>query len=107
MGISAGTCAATKIERRNPMGGIARRGVIKGVGLALSAAPLGLFASHVARAQSDGWPNRPVRFVVPLAAGGGLDFVARLVAEHVSRSLGQQIFIENKTGAGGTIGIDT
>src|SRR5207302_3999709 len=92
---------------RNEMDGIGRRGLIKGVGLALGAAPLGLFAPHVARAQSDAWPNRPVRFVVPLAAGGGLDFVARLVAEHVSRSLGQQIFIENKTGAGGTIGIDT
>jgi tripartite-type tricarboxylate transporter receptor subunit TctC len=89
------------------MDGIGRRGFVKGVGLALAAAPLGLFAPRLARAQSDGWPNRPVRFVVPLAAGGGLDFVARLVAEHVSRSLGQQIFIENKTGAGGTIGIDT
>src|SRR5947208_189985 len=95
-----------RIERRNEMG-IGRRGFVKGVGLALAAAPLGVFAPHVARAQSDGWPNRPVRFVVPLAAGGGLDFVARLVAEHVSRSLGQQIFIENKTGAGGTIVIDT
>src|SRR5258708_4662250 len=95
-----------RTEWRNEMDGIGRRGFVKGVGLALGAAPLGLFAPHVARAQSDGWPNRPLRFVVPLAAGGGLDFVARLVAEHVSRSLGQQIFIENRTGAGGTIGID-
>jgi tripartite-type tricarboxylate transporter receptor subunit TctC len=52
------------------------------------------------------WPNRPVRFIVPLAAGGGLDFVARVVGEHMSRELGQQVFIENRTGAGGTIGID-
>jgi len=47
-----------------------------------------------------------VRFIVPLAAGGGLDFVARVVGEHMSRELGQQVFIENRTGAGGTIGID-
>ena len=53
------------------------------------------------------WPNRPVRFIVPLAAGGGLDFVARVVGDHMTRELGQQIFVENRTGAGGTIGIDT
>src|SRR6476661_8769793 len=52
------------------------------------------------------WPTRPVRFIVPLAAGGGLDFVARLTAEYLSRAIGQQVFIENRTGAGGTIGID-
>src|SRR5437763_11280048 len=95
------------MKRRSQMGGIERRGVVKGVGLVLGAAPLGLFAPHVVRAQSDGWPNRPVRFIVPLAAGGGLDFVARVVGEHMSRELGQQVVIENRTGAGGTIGIDT
>ncbi len=58
-----------------------------------------------ARAQD--WPNRPVRFIVPLAAGGGLDFVARVVGENMSRELRQQVVIENRTGAGGTIGIDT
>src|SRR6476661_4826215 len=81
--------------------GIARRSFVKGA-LASSAA---LVAPHVSRAQD--WPNRPVRFIVHLAAGGGLDFIARLVGEHVSRSIGQQVFIENRTGgAGGTIGID-
>src|SRR5881396_1451648 len=53
------------------------------------------------------WPNRPVRFIVPLAPGGGLDFVARVVGEAMSRAIGQQIVIENRTGAGGTIGIET
>src|ERR1043165_9983190 len=64
-----------------------------------------LFAPHIARAQD--WPNHPVRFIVHLAAGGGLDFIARLVGEKVSRQLGQQFLVENRTGgAGGTIGID-
>ena len=72
--------------------GIVRRTFVKGA-LASTAA---LFAPHVSRAQD--WPNRPVRFIVHLAAGGGLDFIARLVGEHVSRSLGQQVFIENRTG---------
>src|SRR5947208_10745813 len=76
-----------------------RRTFVRGIGAS------GFVTPHVARAQD--WPNRPIRFIVHLAAGGGLDFVARLVGEHVSRSLGQQVFIENRTGgAGGTIGID-
>ena len=58
-----------------------------------------------AQAQQD-WPNRPIRFIVPLAAGGGLDFVARVVGEHMARELRQSVFIENRTGAGSTIGID-
>jgi tripartite-type tricarboxylate transporter receptor subunit TctC len=83
------------------MTGMERRTLVKGA-LASGAA---LLAPHVSRAQD--WPNRPVRFVVHLAAGGGLDFIARLVGEHISRSIGQQVFIENRTGgAGGTIGID-
>jgi tripartite-type tricarboxylate transporter receptor subunit TctC len=82
------------------MSGIRRRTFVKGA-LASGAA---LFAPHVSRAQD--WPNRPIRFIVPLAAGGGLDFIARLAGEYVSRSLGQQIFIENRTGGGSTIGID-
>jgi tripartite-type tricarboxylate transporter receptor subunit TctC len=80
---------------------IGRRGFVKGAA-ALGAA---VFAPHIARAQD--WPNRPVRFIVHLAAGGGLDFIARVVGEPISRSIGQQVFVENRTGgAGGTIGID-
>jgi tripartite-type tricarboxylate transporter receptor subunit TctC len=57
-------------------------------------------------AWSQSYPNRPVVFIVPLAAGGGLDFIARLVGGAVSRLMGQQVVIENRTGAGGTIGIE-
>jgi tripartite-type tricarboxylate transporter receptor subunit TctC len=71
--------------------------------LAAGAAAMPTF-SHNVWAQA--YPTSPVRFVVPLAAGGGLDFVARLVAEYLTHSIGQQVYIENKTGAGGTIGID-
>ena len=61
--------------------------------------------SRVAMAQA--YPARPIRFIVPLAPGGGLDFVARLVGEHLSRTIGQQVYLENKVGAGGMIGIET
>src|SRR6476661_2658427 len=68
---------------------------------------LGATAVWLPAAHAQEWPSRPVRFIVPLAAGGGLDFVARVVGEHMSRELRQQVFIENRIGAGGTIGIDT
>src|SRR5580698_1902620 len=54
-----------------------------------------------------GWPTRPVRFIVPLAAGGALDFAARQCSGPLSRILAQQAFVENRTGAGGSIGMDT
>jgi len=82
------------------MSGTNRRAVVAG-GLAFAAVPL---VARTARAAS--YPTRPVRFIVPLAAGGGLDFVARVVGDYVSRALGQQIFVENRTGAGGTLGIE-
>src|SRR4029079_13408791 len=90
---------------------LARRRLLKSMAAVVSAAAIqpfhrGAGTAH-AQGSSDGaWPNRPVRFIVPLAAGGGLDFVARAVGEHMSRELGQQVFIENRTGAGGTIGFD-
>jgi tripartite-type tricarboxylate transporter receptor subunit TctC len=79
---------------------IARRGLLKSAGgFAL--------ASWIPKALAQApWPTRPVRFIVPLAAGGALDFAARQCAAVLSRDLGQQVFVENHTGAGGTIGMD-
>src|SRR6266540_1680475 len=58
-------------------------------------------------AQAQDWPSRPLRFVVPFPAGGSTDVGARLIGEHLSRSLGQQIIVENKSGASGNIGMET
>ena len=66
--------------------------------LALLLAPL---ASH-----AQDWPAKPVRMIVPFAAGGSTDVAARLVAEYLSRAFGQQIYVENRTGANGVIGIE-
>ena len=74
----------------------------------LSLAGAAIAAPAVVRPSwSQAYPNRPVRVVVMLAAGGGTDFLARLTGEFVSRALGQQVVVENRTGAGGTIGIET
>jgi tripartite-type tricarboxylate transporter receptor subunit TctC len=65
----------------------------------------GLFCGFsAAPAAAEGYPNRPVRLLVPYPAGGGADFVARLVAQGLSERLGQQVFVDNRSGAGGTIG---
>jgi tripartite-type tricarboxylate transporter receptor subunit TctC len=65
-----------------------------------AALVLGLSASAVS-AQSD-YPRRPITVIVPFAAGGPTDVIARIASEHMSRTLGQQLIIENIVGAGGT-----
>jgi tripartite-type tricarboxylate transporter receptor subunit TctC len=62
-----------------------------------------LAAPAVARAQP-AWPAKPIRWIVPFAPGGGTDTVSRLIADQLSRSLGQTVVVENKGGAGGNIG---
>jgi tripartite-type tricarboxylate transporter receptor subunit TctC len=57
-------------------------------------------------AQAQQWPNRPIQMIVPFAAGGSTDVAARLVAQHLSRALGQQVVVENKPGANGNLGIE-
>jgi tripartite-type tricarboxylate transporter receptor subunit TctC len=52
------------------------------------------------------WPNRPIRFIVPFPAGGSTDVAARVIGEHLSRILGQQIVVENKSGASGVVGAE-
>jgi len=69
---------------------------------ALLAAPLALPA--VALAQS--WPNRPVRIIVPFAAGGGTDVATRVWVPRMSELLGQQVVIDNRGGSGGNIGAE-
>jgi tripartite-type tricarboxylate transporter receptor subunit TctC len=56
------------------------------------------------QAKADTYPSRPITMVVPFAAGGTTDIIARIVSEHMSRTLGQSIVVENVAGAGGTTG---
>lgn len=70
---------------------------------AAAAAPL---ASVLPRAAFAAYPDRPVRLIVPFAAGGNADFVARVVSEKMQEALGQPMVIEYRTGAGGSLGAD-
>ncbi len=65
----------------------------------------GLLALGVSVQAQDAYPSKPVRVVVPYAAGGAVDPLARVVADKMSRNTGQSFFVENKPGAGGRIGI--
>jgi len=62
-------------------------------------------SSGAATAQ-DGYPSKPIKLIVPLAAGGGIDFTARTTAQKLSDVLGQQVVVENQGGAGGTLGVN-
>jgi len=62
-----------------------------------------VLAATAATAQN--YPARPITMIVPFAAGGPTDIIARIVSEHMTRTLGQQVIVENVGGAGGTVGI--
>ena len=71
--------------------------IIKATGLALGF----LLAASTALAQ--GFPNRPIRLVVPFPAGSATDLAARVVGQNLSTALGQPFVVDNKPGAGGSI----
>jgi tripartite-type tricarboxylate transporter receptor subunit TctC len=72
--------------------------------LALAAASLAL--PGLARAQSEAFPSRPVRLVIPFTAGGSNDIVGRMLADAMASRLGQPMVVENRGGAGGVLGTD-
>ena len=75
---------------------------ILGKNALLAITILGVLWASSAQAQS--WPQKPIKFIVPFAAGGANDLMARAAAEGAAKVLGQAIVVENKPGAGGTLG---
>jgi tripartite-type tricarboxylate transporter receptor subunit TctC len=111
-GRSVETCAAPPRgtgEEIRPMSKLVRR-LPRVVAAALSVAALSVSALFAVTAPADAqtpsrsWPTRPITFVVPFPAGGGTDAFARPLAAQLDSQLGTRILIENRGGAGGTIG---
>ena len=73
---------------------------------AAALAALALLSPAAALAQAAGYPNKAIKLVVPYAPGGSADIAARLVTDEWGKALGGSLFIENKGGAGGNIGVD-
>ena len=72
----------------------------------LAAATAALALPTAAALAQGGWPNRPVRLIVPAPAGSSLDIVARLLGDKLKDRWGQSVVVENKPGAGGLLGMD-
>jgi tripartite-type tricarboxylate transporter receptor subunit TctC len=77
------------------------KGLLAAVAIALAALSTG------AATAQEKWPSRPVTVIVPFAAGGNTDVMARIFAEHLGKRLGQQFIVENKAGAGGVTGLNS
>src|SRR5262249_28392017 len=73
-----------------------RRSILAGLGALAASTPRGAMAQT--------YPDHPISLVVPWAAGGSPDILARVVAQHLHQSMGQPVVIENRTGASGNIG---
>ena len=64
-----------------------------------------LLAANPVAAQT--YPSKPIRFIVPVAAGSGFDVTARMISERLARKFGQPVLVENQPGAGTTLGLAT
>ncbi len=73
--------------------------------VAVLSIALGL-ASYTQLVSAQSWPTKPIKLVVPYPPGGGTDVIARIMQEPLGQALGQQIIIDNRGGAGGSIGTD-
>src|SRR2546421_6352477 len=78
-----------------------RRRLLQLIGAAAAAPALAEFAYAL------DYPTRPIRFIVPYPPGGATDVAARVIGEYLSRSLGQQVVVENKSGGGSLIGVES
>lgn len=81
-----------------------RNGATRRMAVLAAAATTVLGLTGMAHAQAQGWPNRPITFLNPFPAGGGTDAFARPLAAQLDGQLGQRIIVENRGGAGGTVG---
>src|ERR1043166_6919247 len=74
--------------------------------LALPALLASFAVAYGAGAEAQSWPNRPIRWILPYPAGGSSDVITRILAQHLTERLGQQVLVDNRPGANGLIGTE-
>jgi len=82
-----------------------RRQII-GLGLSVIAASLATLSISHAQTQNQNWPTKPIKIIVPYPTAGVSDTIVRMLAERLTSVLGQPVLVENRAGAGGTLGMD-
>jgi tripartite-type tricarboxylate transporter receptor subunit TctC len=92
------------IGQRRSHSRLSRRQVLKGAAAAAASALAMPVIGHFSSAYA-AWPDRPIRLLVPFGTGGPVDVIARLLAPSLAEALGANVFVENKPGAAGTIGV--
>lgn len=75
-------------------------------GIAYACAGLVAMAASAGAGAAENWPTKPIRMVIPFSAGGNTDVVARLIAPHIEKAVGQPVVVENRPGAAGNIAAD-
>ena len=88
-----------------PVGDVERRNFLKRSAAAVLALS-GVGSARAAPSPAVDYPTNPVRVIVPYPAGGAADVIARITAKYLTDQLGQQVFIDNRGGAGGTLGTE-